>query len=137
MFGKVFKKIPSKIKRQPESMKNTLTRSLNKIVILFLFFITHQNILATTSVPDPVNPLPTPQQLEWQDMEMYAFLHYSLNTYTDQEWGFGNEDPILFNPSDLDVAQWVEVCKNSGMKGIILTAKHHCGFCLWPSAYTD
>ena len=68
---------------------------------------------------------------------MYAFIHYSLNTYTDQEWGFGNESPDLFNPSDLDCRQWARVCKQAGMRGIILTAKHHCGFCLWPSAYTE
>ena len=82
-------------------------------------------------------PLPTENQLRWQDMEMYAFIHYSLNTYTDQEWGFGNEDPQLFNPSDLDCRQWARVCKQAGMKGIIFTAKHHCGFCMWPSAYTE
>ena len=70
-------------------------------------------------------------------MEMYAFIHYSLNTYTDQEWGFGNESPELFNPSDLDCRQWVRVCKQAGMRGIIFTAKHHCGFCMWPSAYTE
>ncbi len=68
---------------------------------------------------------------------MYAFIHYSLNTYTDQEWGFGNEDPKLFNPSNLDCRQWARVCKQAGMKGIIFTAKHHCGFCMWPSKYTE
>lgn len=82
-------------------------------------------------------PLPTQDQLEWQDMEMYAFIHYSLNTYTDQEWGFGDEALELFNPTDLDCRQWARVCKQAGMRGIIFTAKHHCGFCMWPSAYTD
>jgi len=85
----------------------------------------------------PYGPLPTEQQIALQDMETYAFLHYSLNTYTNQEWGFGDEDPALFNPSDLDVRQWVRTCKGAGMKGIIFTAKHHCGFCMWPSAYTE
>ena len=82
-------------------------------------------------------PIPTENQLRWQEMEMYAFIHYSLNTYTDQEWGFGNEDPKLFNPSNLDCRQWARVCKQAGMKGIIFTAKHHCGFCMWPSKYTE
>ena len=86
---------------------------------------------------EPYGAIPTQQQLAWQDMDMYAFIHYSLNTYTDQEWGFGNEDPALFNPSDLDCRQWARVCKQAGMKGIIFTAKHHCGFCMWPSAYTE
>jgi len=85
----------------------------------------------------PCGPVPTANQLRWQAMEMYAFIHYSLNTYTDQEWGYGNEDPKLFNPSDLDCRQWVRVCKQAGMRGIIFTAKHHCGFCMWPSAYTE
>ena len=84
-----------------------------------------------------LNPLPSNEHLQWYDMEMYAFIHYSLNTYTDQEWGFGNEDLQLFNPSDLDCRQWARVCKQAGMKGIIFTAKHHCGFCMWPSEYTE
>lgn len=91
----------------------------------------------SAATPEPYGPVPTENQLKWHDMEMYAFIHYSLNTYTDQEWGYGNESPALFNPSDLDVKQWVKVCKDSGMKGIIFTAKHHCGFCMWPSAYTE
>ena len=85
----------------------------------------------------PCGPVPSENQLRWQEMEMYAFIHYSLNTYTDQEWGFGNEDPKLFNPSNLDCRQWARVCKQAGMKGIIFTAKHHCGFCMWPSKYTE
>lgn len=91
----------------------------------------------TATFPDSCGPLPTDLHLKWQEMEMYAFIHYSLNTYTGEEWGYGNESPGLFNPSDLDVRQWVDVCMNAGMKGIIFTAKHHCGFCMWPSAYTD
>ncbi|MBR2291010.1 MAG: alpha-L-fucosidase [Prevotella sp.] len=87
--------------------------------------------------PVPCGPVPTEDQLRWQDMEMYAFIHYSMNTYTDEEWGFGNEDLALFNPSDLDCRQWARVCKQAGMRGIIFTAKHHCGFCMWPSAYTE
>ena len=87
--------------------------------------------------PAPCGPVPNENQLRWQDMEMYAFIHYSMNTYTDEEWGFGNEDLKLFNPSDLNCRQWARVCKQAGMKGIIFTAKHHCGFCMWPSAYTE
>ena len=70
-------------------------------------------------------------------MEYYSFVHFSLNTYTDQSWGYGNEDIKLFNPDSLDCRQWARICKASGMKGIILTAKHHSGFCLWPSKFTE
>ena len=94
-------------------------------------------LVMTAPAQNSWGPVPTENQLRWQNMEMYAFIHYSLNTYTDQEWGFGNEDPKLFNPSDLDCRQWARVCKQAGMRGIIFTAKHHCGFCMWPSAYTE
>ncbi len=78
--------------------------------------------------PQPCGPVPSENQLKWQDMEMYAFIHFSLNTYTDQEWGFGDEKPELFNPSRLDAKQWARVCKVASMSGITITAKHHCGF---------
>ena len=102
-----------------------------------LSIIIYQLSFSHVVAQETYGPLPTENQLRWQDMEMYAFIHYSLNTYTDQEWGFGNEDPKLFNPSSLDCRQWARVCKQAGMKGIIFTAKHHCGFCMWPSAYTE
>ena len=110
---------------------------IGRVLVCFILSLIACVAAAQVSPPAPCGPVPSTKQLRWQQMEMYAFIHYSLNTYTDQEWGYGNEDPILFNPSDLDCRQWVTVCRQAGMRGIILTAKHHCGFCLWPSAYTD
>lgn len=92
---------------------------------------------AQVKAPTACGPIPTENQLQWQEMESYAFVHFSLNTYTDQSWGYGNEDVGLFNPKLSDCRQWARICKEAGLKGIILTAKHHCGFCLWPSKYTD
>ena len=113
-----------------------MTRLLIQTTILLLFS-TATTVSAQTVAKTTYGPVPSENQLRWQEMEMYAFIHYSLNTYTDQEWGYGNEDPNLFNPSHLDCRQWARVCKQAGMKGIIFTAKHHCGFCMWPSAYTE
>ncbi len=80
---------------------------------------------------------PSERQMTLQQMEFYAFVHFTVNTFTDKEWGDGTENPKIFNPRLLDCDQWVEAVKSAGMTGLILTAKHHDGFCLWPSAYTE
>lgn len=85
----------------------------------------------------PLPPLPSVKQAEWHDMEFYLFAHFGPNTFTNLEWGKGTEQEEVFNPTDLDCRQWCRIAKAAGAKGIIITAKHHDGFCLWPSKFSD
>ena len=88
------------------------------------------------SAPAPYGVLPTEQQVEWQKMEFNMFVHFGPNTFSGDEWGSGQEKAELFNPTAMDCRQWASIAKAAGMKGIIITGKHHDGFCLWPNPYS-
>src|SRR5436309_10598013 len=85
----------------------------------------------------PFRPRPSSSQLSWQRDELALFLHFGVNTFTDREWGDGREDPSIFSPSALDARQWARAARNAGARALILTAKHHDGFCLWPTRTTQ
>ena len=94
-------------------------------------------LLTATPPPTPYLPLPSERQITWQNLELISFLHFTTNTFTDKEWGYGDESPTIFNPTGFDANQIVSTLKQAGFEGMIVTAKHHDGFCLWPSKFTE
>lgn len=113
--------------------------SLTRIMRLFLLAAATAVIGFTTAAvepPTPFGPVPSARQLQWEDLEFCGFVHFTVNTFTGKEWGYGDESEDVFNPSDFDADQIARVAAEGGMKELILTCKHHDGFCLWPSAFT-
>jgi len=120
-------------KALPQKKADATIATLTLITITCLC----QAIAFASSPPKPYGPVPSERQLLWHDVEFYGFIHFGLNTFTDKEWGDGEVSPKRFNPGEFDADKIVETFQSAGMKGLVLVCKHHDGFCLWPSRYTD
>jgi alpha-L-fucosidase len=134
----------SPIKNKLYTMKNRITLAFLGAMLTTVGFAQTKNFVPINNsmsdeelVKIAATITPTPAQLRWQRLELTGFFHFGINTFTGKQWGDGNENPKLFNPTELNAKQWIKVCKDAGIKQVIFTAKHHDGFCLWPSKFTE
>ena len=109
---------------------------MRHLLIAAVLTVTIMNC-SSENVPLPYGAVPSERQLKWHQLKYYAFIHFGPNTFTDAEWGYGDSSPSVFNPTELDCRQWAKTAKDAGMDGIVITAKHHDGFCLWPTKTTE
>ena len=116
---------------------NKIKMKTQTLILLLLIGTSTITSCSKAQSPAAIGPLPSERQLAWHQLDYYAFIHFNMNTFTNMEWGTGGESPEQFNPSQLDARQWARVAKDAGMEGIIITAKHHDGFCLWPTKTTE
>jgi len=118
---------------------NVVSRLMRLFVVIFQVTASLQSLAAQggPELPQTILTVPSSRQLVWQRREVTALIHFGPNTFTGREWGSGTEGPAVFNPSSLDCAQWVEAAQAFGAQSITMTCKHHDGFCLWPSEYTQ
>ena len=126
----------SQIERRKYQM-NKIFFKISALLIVAIAAISCNPKQQSVSDISPNKVVPSDKLLSYQQLEIIGFIHFSINTFTNKEWGFGDESPELFNPGELDAEQWVTTAKAGGIKQLILTAKHHDGFCLWPSKYTE
>lgn len=129
--------MPAEVRKAGYLLMKSIFGNMNKLSLLFLFLVLACTSETQQTEPEPYGAIPSDRQLNWHDIEVYGLIHFTPTTFENKEWGFGDADPSIFDPTDFDADQIVEAAKAGGLKALILVAKHHDGFCLWPTKTTE